>query len=150
MINTQELQGQWNQLRGRVKEKWGQLTDDDLQITGGNIDQLIGRIQTKTGVKREEIETFLNDLTAHGSSMVSHATEAVGQFAKQATETVGQYSRQATDRFRQGYDQIADEYQQRYDQAERIVRENPAQALAWSFGFGVLLGVVVGISLRSR
>ncbi len=34
-INTQEIQGQWDQLRGRVKERWAQLTDDDLQILAG-------------------------------------------------------------------------------------------------------------------
>ena len=38
-INAQQLQGQWNQLKGQVREKWGQLTDDDLQLTGGNVDQ---------------------------------------------------------------------------------------------------------------
>ena len=63
-INAQELQGQWNNLRGRVKERWGQLTDDDLQIQGGNVDQLVGRIQQRTGEGRESIEKFLNDLTA--------------------------------------------------------------------------------------
>lgn len=38
-INAQELQGQWNELRGKVKEKWGQLSDDDLTVQGGNFDQ---------------------------------------------------------------------------------------------------------------
>ena len=70
-INAQELQGQWNTLRGKVKEKWGQLSDDDLQIHGGNIDQLVGRIQQKTGEGRESVERFLNDLTSKGSSAVS-------------------------------------------------------------------------------
>ena len=62
-INTQELRGQWNKLQGRVKERWGQLTDDDLQIQGGNVDQLVGRIQQKTGEGREAIEKFLAELT---------------------------------------------------------------------------------------
>ena len=49
MVNTQEIQGSWNRIKGQVKEKWGNLTDDDLQIQGGNLDQLIGKIQKKTG-----------------------------------------------------------------------------------------------------
>ena len=63
-INTQELQGQWNQLRGQVKQKWGQLTDDDLQIQGGNVDQMVGRIQQRTGEGREVIEKYLTELTS--------------------------------------------------------------------------------------
>ena len=62
MINTQEITGQWNQLRGKVKEKWGQLTDDDLRLVGGNIDQLIGRIQQKTGETKEKLRDFLGKI----------------------------------------------------------------------------------------
>ena len=58
-INAQELQGQWNKLRGHVKEHWGQLTDDDLQMQGGNIDQLVGRNPRKrTGETREAIKAL--------------------------------------------------------------------------------------------
>lgn len=49
MIDKQSLAGNWNQLRGKLKEKWGKLTDDDLRQFSGNVDQLVGRIQSKTG-----------------------------------------------------------------------------------------------------
>ena len=75
MVNTQVLQGQWNQVRGQLKKKWGQLTDDDLRLTNGNIDQLVGKIQHKTGEAREAIEQFLDELTSQGASVVSQAAE---------------------------------------------------------------------------
>ena len=75
MVNTQVLQGQWNQVRGQLKKKWGQLTEDDLKFTNGNIDQLVGRIQHKTGEAREAIEGFLDELTSQGASAISHAAE---------------------------------------------------------------------------
>ena len=59
MVNAQVLQGQWNQVRGELKKKWGQLTEDDLRFTNGNIDQLVGKIQQRTGEAREAIEQFL-------------------------------------------------------------------------------------------
>ena len=52
MVNQQTLQGNWNELKGKLREKWGQLTNEDLQVAQGNVDQLIGLIQRKTGEAR--------------------------------------------------------------------------------------------------
>ncbi|WP_422931286.1 CsbD family protein [Singulisphaera sp. PoT] len=138
-INAQELQGQWNKLRGQVKERWGQLTEDDLQIQGGNIDQLVGRIQQRTGEGREAIERFLTDLTSHGSSAISHAAESVSNFAQQAGG-----------RLREHYGDVANSARERYDYAQDVVRTNPAQSVAAAFGVGLVAGIVVGLALRSR
>jgi len=149
-INAQELQGQWNSLRGRVKEKWGQLTDDDLQMHGGNIDQLVGRIQQRTGEGRESIERFLTDLTSKGSSTIAQTAEAVGNYAHQATDRLrdqyGRLSSQARDQY--GY--VADRAREGYDQAQDMVRHNPGQSIAAAFGVGLAVGLVVGLALRSR
>jgi len=139
MVNAQVLQGQWNQVRGELKKKWGQLTEDDLRFTNGNIDQLVGRIQSKTGEAREAIEKFLSDATSQGSSMVA-----------QATEQVGQYARYATDQAREGYNRISDQFGRGYEYSQEMIRDNPGRSIATAFGVGVLLGVVVGMALRSR
>jgi len=139
MVNAQVLQGQWNQVRGELKKKWGQLTDDDLRFANGNIDQLIGRIQSKTGEARDAIEKFLNDVTSQGASMVS-----------QASEQVGQYARYAGDQMREGYNRISDQFGRGYEYSQDVIRENPGRSIATAFGVGVLLGVVVGMALRSR
>ncbi len=49
MINQQVLDGKWHELCGRLKAKWGKLTDDDLRTFNGNLEQLAGRIQHKIG-----------------------------------------------------------------------------------------------------
>lgn len=146
MINAQELQGQWNKIRGQVKEKWGQLTDDDLLMQGANVDQLIGKIQQKTGEGREAIEKFLNDLTSRGSSGISQVAEVARDYAQHA----GAYAQQAGERLRGGYDQAADMARERYGMAEDMVRHNPGQSVAAAFGIGIVVGVVVGLALRSR
>jgi uncharacterized protein YjbJ (UPF0337 family) len=146
MLNAQELQGQWNRIRGNVKEKWGQLTDDDLTIRNGNVDQLVGRIQQRTGEGREAIERFLDTLASGGASAVSSFTEAARGYAQNA----GEYASHATDRLRAGYGQMSDYARERYDRAEEVVRHNPTQSVAAAFGFGLIMGVVVGLALRSR
>jgi uncharacterized protein YjbJ (UPF0337 family) len=149
-INAQELQGQWNRLKGQVKEKWGQLTDDDLQIQGGNVDQLVGRIQQKTGEGREAIERFLNDLTGRGSATIAQAAEAMGTYAQRAGDRLRDQYGYVAGQAREQYGQLADQARERYDEAQDMVRHNPAQSVAAAFGVGVVVGLVIGLALRSR
>lgn len=58
-MNRITLQGDWNVLKGRLKQKWAVLTDDDLQYVDGRCDELVGRIQRRTGEARDVIERFL-------------------------------------------------------------------------------------------
>jgi uncharacterized protein YjbJ (UPF0337 family) len=53
-------EGRWDQLKGKAKQAWGELTDDDLDIAEGNVDELVGRIKERTGETREQIEERLN------------------------------------------------------------------------------------------
>jgi uncharacterized protein YjbJ (UPF0337 family) len=46
-MNSDQLEGRWKQVKGDVREKWGKLTDNDIQIVGGRRDQLIGRVQER-------------------------------------------------------------------------------------------------------
>jgi len=137
-INVQGLQGQWNQLKGDVKKRWGQLSDDDLKWSGGNIDQLVGRIQQRTGETRETIEKYLDQLTSQGSSAVSNAVE-----------TVGSYANEVSHRLRDHYGQFADQAQEGYQSARDVVVRNPMQWLAVAFGIGVLTGMFMGSSYSS-
>ncbi len=58
-----EIRGNWNNVKGKLKEKWGNLTDDDLTLIEGHEEQLIGKIQNRTGKTREEIIKFINSLS---------------------------------------------------------------------------------------
>ena len=55
-MNSDELSGKWKQLKGSVKQRWGKLTDNDLDYIAGTHDRLIGRLQEKYGIKKEEAE----------------------------------------------------------------------------------------------
>jgi uncharacterized protein YjbJ (UPF0337 family) len=56
------LKAQWKQVRGRVQQAWGELTDDDLARINGNWDLLVGKIEERTGQLRMDIENRLSDL----------------------------------------------------------------------------------------
>ena len=55
-MNQDRIQGRWKQLKGKVKEQWGKLTDDDLDVIAGRRDQLLGRIQQRHGLARDEAD----------------------------------------------------------------------------------------------
>lgn len=55
-MNWDTVQGEWKQLRGKVKEQWGKLTNDDLDLIEGKRDQLLGTVQKRYGIAREEAE----------------------------------------------------------------------------------------------
>lgn len=61
MVSKLEMKGRWNEIKGKLKQKFGELTDDDLVYIEGKEDELIGRIQKRTGKSRQEIERVLNE-----------------------------------------------------------------------------------------
>ena len=63
-MNTLEIKGDWNIAKGKLKQKWAKLTDDDLQYVEGKQEELLGRIQKTTGESREAIEKAIKDATS--------------------------------------------------------------------------------------
>jgi uncharacterized protein YjbJ (UPF0337 family) len=60
-MNTDQMKGNWKQFVGKAKEKWGKLTDNDWTVVEGKRDQLVGRIQERYGIAREEAERQVAD-----------------------------------------------------------------------------------------
>lgn len=57
-----EIKGNWNELKGKLKQAYGDLTDDDLAYNEGKEDELLGRLQKKTGKTRRELVDVINSL----------------------------------------------------------------------------------------
>ncbi|WP_147194049.1 CsbD family protein [Pantoea sp. MBD-2R] len=60
-MNKDEAGGNWKQLKGKVKEKWGKLTDDDMTVVEGKRDQLVGKIQERYGYAKDQAEKEVSD-----------------------------------------------------------------------------------------
>lgn len=65
-MNWEQVESQWDNLKGKVKEQWGRLTDDDLTRIRGKRDQLLARIKERYGIEKEkaekDLDSFLNRL----------------------------------------------------------------------------------------
>ncbi|KJJ97175.1 hypothetical protein UB43_25310 [Pseudomonas sp. 21] len=62
-MNTDVIKGKWKQLSGKLKEKWGKLTDDDLQAADGHAEYLVGKLQERYGWTREKAEQEVRDFS---------------------------------------------------------------------------------------
>ena len=60
-MNWDRVEGNWVEFKGKVKERWGKLTDDDLDVVAGKRDQLLGLLQTRYGVARDELEREVHE-----------------------------------------------------------------------------------------
>ena len=63
-MNEDKIKGQWKQLSGKVKAKWGKLTDDDLKVAEGNTEYLAGKVQERYGIARDEAQKQVKDFSA--------------------------------------------------------------------------------------
>jgi uncharacterized protein YjbJ (UPF0337 family) len=150
MATREQALGNWNQLKGKVKEHWGELTDRELDEVKGNIDQLIGLVQRKTGEARSQIEGYLDQLSDEAGGVFTQASEKAREYANQAADAMRGSAEQVRERAREGYEQVRERAVEGYEQAQTMVRRHPAEAVAVAFGTGLLMGLVVGLAARSR
>ncbi|NLY00575.1 MAG: CsbD family protein [Rhodopirellula sp.] len=139
MVNEQQLQGNWNEIRGNIRSRWGQISDDELTTFNGNVEELVGTIQRKTGESQEAIRNYLDEISQKAARTASRLTEQAGQYASQAAASMHDASRHLADTVAAGY-----------SDAERLVQTRPAESLAVAFGLGLITGVVIGMLASSR
>jgi uncharacterized protein YjbJ (UPF0337 family) len=61
-MTTLTLKGNWNELKGKLKQKYGELTDDDLTFADGKEDELYGRLQKRLGKTKDDVRKIIDDL----------------------------------------------------------------------------------------
>ncbi len=139
MTTKEEVQGTWNHLAGAVKSKYAQITGDDLAGVNGNIQQLAGVIQRKTGRAREEIDEFLRSVSDTTATTVGKISEVASDMATKATETL-----------REGYDYAKEASRDGIKAATETVQHRPGESLLLAMGIGVVVGLVIGTSMCGR
>ena len=69
-MNSDRIEGNWKQAKGKIKEQWGKLTDDDIDVIAGKRDQLLGRIQERHGIAREQAEEQVSNFEKHNPDFI--------------------------------------------------------------------------------
>jgi len=137
MATTAELKGNWDKLKGQVRERWSAVSESDFARVHGNTDQLIGMIEQKTGTARREIEQFLDGVLKSGESKVQNAAETVREYANKATEVV-----------KDQYGRVNKQLESGMEDAQDMIRTSPGTSVGVAFGAGIVVGCLFGILLR--
>jgi len=139
MITKEEMQGSWNQLVGEVQKRYSNITGDELAAVKGNVNQLVGLIQRKTGVTKDEVEQYLDGITSSASRSFDRISGAVMHAADSTGDVV-----------RDGYEKLQERSQEGYEAARRVVKSSPVESMLVVFGVGLVAGLFAGASIFGR
>jgi uncharacterized protein YjbJ (UPF0337 family) len=128
------VEGNWKQMRGRVKERWGRLTDDDLTVIAGRRDQLEGMIQERYGYARERAEREIEDWYRSIDSSLAEEIESLRSGIQSLASIVDRIAKGQMPHARARAIGAVNE-------AEEAVKRDPLSALAIALGLGFLIGV---------
>lgn len=135
MATKQETAGQWKSLIGAVKEKYGNITDNEFTQLNGNIDQLIGLVQRKSGQTREQVEAFVHEC---------------GEACESVVGKVSEYVSSAAGTLRDGLESVTESTKSGYDASLKTVSRHPLESVGTAFGVGVVAGLLIGLSLGAQ
>lgn len=133
MLTKEEVQGGWTEMKGKIKEIWGQINDDELLDFKGDFEQLVGMIHSQTGQSKQEIEQQLNKLNSQLRPMLAQAKQYMEETKQMAADMASQ---------------VRESVAAGHEGAQEIVRQRPMQSLAVVFGTGLVAGLVVGLLCR--
>lgn len=131
--NWTSIQGNWNQYKGQVKEKWGKLTDDDLMRIGGSRDQLIGILQQRYGMAKDRVEEQVEEFTSHAGSWIQQAKEKVASKVADMAEPVTDYWR-------------SHNAGEMVNDLKSLINRYPVQSTLVGLGVGYLVGRILSPS----
>ena len=157
MANATAVAGNWNDLKGRIRSKWGQITDDSLEQAKGSMESLVGMIQRTTGEAKETIQAYLNSGAHEASNMYKQAADVAQAGYKQATEAVqsgykqaAEYAQAGADQVMEGAKVVGDSIRSGAEQTSKLVQARPMESLLFTFAAGMIAGLTVGLVLRSK
>jgi ElaB/YqjD/DUF883 family membrane-anchored ribosome-binding protein len=137
-VNSSTLSGKWNEVKGLLMQKYGQLSHDELTRAQGDVSPLIGIFQQKSGQSRDDIERFLHSAVGDPAGMASKVSEAASRYASDAS-----------DHARRGFGQVEQAAEEGYRATRRYIERSPVKSVALALGVGAVAGVLAAIDMNT-
>jgi uncharacterized protein YjbJ (UPF0337 family) len=131
-----QFEGNWKQMKGRVKERWGKLTEDDLTVIDGRRDQLEGMIQERYGYAKERARKEIDEWYRAMESDLAEQIETLRSGIQSLASTVERIAEEQLPHARSKAREVLNE-------AEDALKRNPLAVVAIVLGLGFLIGVIM-------
>ncbi len=142
-MNSFTIDGTWDQVKGKLRQTYGQLTDSDLTFAEGKLDELLGRLQSKLGLTAAELNAKLNEIKAEFGPEVSGVGEAAASMLAHAKEKVESMATSLSNQASETGKQITKQMRSLHSESEEFVRRQPRQSLLTALAAGFIVGLLI-------
>lgn len=160
-MNKFAFDSSWNEIKGKLRQRYAELTDDDLQFAEGKGEEFLGRLQSRLGVGADQLQKTLADLklevedaakTSHGKyeaakqkvSEVAHeVTAKVSEIASGLKTGAAEKAEQFKEKAEEVYEDARTKARTWHDEGEAYVREQPRTAMLTALVAGFMVGLLV-------
>ena len=160
-MNKFTFDGSWNEIKGKLRQKYAQLTDDDLLFAEGKAEEFLGRLQSRLGVGADQLQKTLADLklevedaakTAHGKyeAAKQKVSEVAHEVTAKVSELAGDLRAGAAEKAEQFKEKAGEVYEDArlkarswHDEGESYVREQPRAAMLTALVAGFMIGLLI-------
>lgn len=129
-----QVEGNWKQMKGRVKERWGKLTENDLTVIAGRRDQLEGMIQERYGYAKERARKEIDEWYHAMETDLAEQIETLRSGIQSLASTVERIAEEQLPHARS-------KAREAFNEAEDVLKRNPLAVVAIVLGLGFLIGV---------
>jgi uncharacterized protein YjbJ (UPF0337 family)/ElaB/YqjD/DUF883 family membrane-anchored ribosome-binding protein len=132
----------WDEIKGKLKQRYGQLTDDDLTFAEGKGDELLARLREKLGVSSDDLDGILDEFYGAGdrtAAVREKASEIAGEVRAKATAAAHEVKAQAG----VAYDQARQQATSVWHDGEEYIRQNPRESLITALFAGFVAGLLI-------
>jgi ElaB/YqjD/DUF883 family membrane-anchored ribosome-binding protein len=128
----EQVADRWNSIRQAIRQRWAQITEEDLRAIDGDSRKLVALVNQKTDMPLHEIEAAIDEIAQQSGGLLSRVLSSASDFAADASR------------------RVAEPAQEAWRQARTVVAERPMASLGGAFGAGLVVGLCCGLLLFER
>jgi len=142
-MNTFTFDGSWNRIKGKLRQKYAQFTDDDLVFVEGKADELLGRLQAKLGLTQDALVALLNEMKESAANLGDGVRDRVSEATARVVEAVGNARTKVTEAAGEACDHARESARTLQGKAENFVTAQPLKALLSALAVGFVAGILI-------